>query len=178
MPFVLIKVMVIGLADGHTGEGERIISAMRFQHLVFAAALPLALPLFVWGGLQVASAPGSREVMATMVDPSANFIWRSVSTIVTAEGVKETFPRNDAEWKDLRQAAARLAAGGALLKKDRRRAGDSDWLKWSQAIVDAADTTLRAVDAKSRDRVLEAGEEIYNTCVGCHGGYYRMAPPP
>ena len=146
---------------------------MRFQHLVFAAALPLS----VWGGLQVASAPGPREVMATMVDPSANFIWRSVSTVVTAEGVTETFPRNDAAWKDLRQAAVRLGAGGALLKKDRRRAGDRDWLKRAQALVDAADTTLRAVDAKSRDGVLDAGEEIYDACVGCHGGYYRMASP-
>lgn len=112
-----------------------------------------------------------------MVDPSANFIWRSVSTIVTVDGVKETFPHSDAEWKEVRQAAMRLAAGGALLRKDRRRAGNGEWLKWSQAIVDAADTTLRAVDARSKDGILEAGEEIYNTCVGCHGGYYRMASP-
>ena len=145
----------------------------RARHLVLAAAVPL----FVWGCLHVASAQGPREVMATMVDPSANFIWRSVSTIVTAEGAKETFPRSDAEWNDLRRAAVRLAAGGTLLKTDRQRAGDRDWLKWSQAIVDAANTTLRAVDARSRDHVLEAGEEIYNACVGCHGGYYRMAPP-
>lgn len=146
---------------------------MRFQHLVLAAALPLS----VWGGLQVTSAPGPREIMATMVDPSANYIWRSVSTVVTAEGAKETFPRNDAAWKDLRQAAVRLGAGGTLLKQDRQRAADRDWLKRAQALVDAADTTLKAVDARSKDGVLEAGEEIYNACVGCHGGYYQMAPP-
>ena len=116
--------------------------------------------------------------MATMVDPSANYIWQSVSTIVTAKGVEEKFPRNDREWSELREAATRLAEGGSLLKEDRRRAGDSDWMKWSQAIVDAADTTLKAVAAKNADRILEAGEEIYNTCVGCHGGYWRMTPRP
>ena len=55
---------------------------------------------------------------------------------------------------------------------------NSDWMKWSQAIVDAADITLEAVDAKNADLILEAGEEIYNTCVGCHGGYWRMTPRP
>ena len=147
---------------------------MRFNYLVLAAGLPL----FVGAGVQLSPATGAREVMATMVDPSANFIWQSVSTIVTAKGVEEKFPRNDREWSELRKAATRLAEGGSLLKKDRRRAGDNDWLKWSQGIVDAATITLKAVDAKNADQVFEAGEEIYNTCVGCHGGYWRMATPP
>ncbi len=147
---------------------------MRFQYLVLAAGLPL----FVGAGVQLSPATGAREIMATMVDPSANYIWQSVSTIVTAKGVEEKFPRNDREWSELREAATRLAEGGSLLKEDRRRAGDSDWMKWSQAIVDAADTTLKAVAAKNADRILEAGEEIYNTCVGCHGGYWRMTPRP
>ena len=147
---------------------------MRFRYLVLAAGLPLVMG----AGVQPAPAPEAREVMATMVDPSANFIWQSVSTIVTAEGVEEKFPRTDEEWSDLRQAATLLAEGGNLLKKDRRRAGERDWLKWSQAIVDAANTTLNAVDAENADRVLEAGGEIYATCVGCHGGYWRMRTPP
>ena len=116
--------------------------------------------------------------MATMVDPSANFIWQSVSIIVTADGVEEKSPRNDREWAELREAATLLAEGGSLLKKDHRRAGDSDWMKWSQAIVDAADTTLEAVDAKNADLILEVGGEIYSTYVGCHGGYWRMSPRP
>ncbi len=146
---------------------------MRFRYLVLAA-----VPLFVGAGAQRSPETAAREIMATMVDPSANFIWQSVSTIVTANGVEEKFPRSDEEWSELRKAATLLADGGNLLKEDRRRAGDSDWLQWSQAIVDAANTTLKAVDAENADQVLEAGDEIYNTCVGCHGGYWRMATPP
>ena len=147
---------------------------MRFQYLVLAAGLPLV----VGAGAQLASETGTREIMATMVDPSANVIWKSVSTIVTAKGVEETFPRNDEDWSDLRKAATLLAEGGSLLKKNHRREGDSDWLKWSQAIVDAANTTLKAIDAENVDQVFDAGGEIYNTCVGCHGGYWRMTTPP
>ncbi len=147
---------------------------MRFRHLVLAAGLPLV----VGAGVQPSATTGVREIMATMVDPSANYIWQSVSIIVTSKGVEEKFPRTDREWSELRKAATLLAEGGSLLKKDRRRAGDSDWMNWSQAIIDAADTTLKAVDAKNPDQILAVGEEIYNTCVGCHGGYWRMAPRP
>ena len=147
---------------------------MRFRNLVLAAGLPLIMG----AGVQPAPVPDAREVMTTLVDPSANFIWQSVSTIVTAEGVEEKFPRTDEEWSDLRRAADLLSEGGNLLQKDRRRTGDSDWQKWSQAIVDAANTTLEAVDAENPDRILEAGGDIYATCVGCHGGYWRMRGPP
>ncbi len=147
---------------------------MRFRYLVLAAGLPL----FMGAGAQLSPETEASEIMATIVDPAANFIWRSVSTIVTADGVEEKFPRNDEEWNDLRRAAALLAEGGSLLKNDRRRAGDSDWVKWSQAIVDAANITLKAVNAENADQVLEAGGEIYNTCVGCHGGYWRMTTTP
>jgi hypothetical protein len=147
---------------------------MRFRYLVLAAALPL-----VGGaGVQPSPATGAREIMGTMVDPSANFIWQSVSIIVTSEGVEKKFPRTDSEWKELRMAATLLAKGGSLLKEDRRRAADDEWLKWSQAIMDAADTTLKAVDARNADQILEVGEAIYNTCVGCHGGYWKMAQRP
>ena len=143
---------------------------MRSYRLVFA----VVLSWFVWGVAHVWSATNDLQIMETMVDPSANLIWRSVSTVVTVDEVKETFPRSDKEWNDLRKAATRLAEGGRLLKTSRSRGDDRDWLKWSQAIVDAADLTLKAVDARSPDRILDAGEKIYETCVGCHGGYSVM----
>ena len=115
--------------------------------------------------------------MAGMVDPAANFIWRSVSTTVTAQGIEEKAPQNESEWTELRNAANLLSRGGRLLKQDPQREGDEDWLKWSQAIVDSAAWTLEAIESKNPDQVLAAGEAIYNTCVGCHGGYWRMSSP-
>ena len=117
------------------------IGVMRFFCLAFA----VMLPWFVWSGVQVSSARGASEIMETMVDPSANFIWKSVSSIVTAGGVKETFPRTDKEWDDVRRAASRLAEGGRLLKQvQQRRRPQDEWLKWSQAIVDRKSTRLNS----------------------------------
>ena len=118
-----------------------------------------------------------RAIMARMVDPAANFIWRSVSITVTTEGIEETVPQNEHEWNEVRKAADRLAEGGRLLKTDPRRKDDSEWLKWSQAIIDSATLTREAVQSKDTDGILEAGDAIYNTCVGCHGGYWRMSSP-
>jgi hypothetical protein len=112
-----------------------------------------------------------------MVDPAANFIWKSVSTTITSQGTEEKIPQNESEWIELRSAANLLAEGGRLLKKDPQREGDKDWLKWSQAIVDSATLTLEAIESKNANQVLEAGGAIYDTCVGCHGGYWRMSSP-
>ena len=115
--------------------------------------------------------------MASMVDPAANFIWRSVSPTVTSQGTEEKAPQNESEWTDLRNAANLLAEGGRLLKKAPQGEGDKDWLKWSQAVVDSATLTLEAIESKNAEQVFEAGGAIYETCVGCHGGYWRMSSP-
>ncbi len=115
--------------------------------------------------------------MSRMVDPAANFIWSSVSTTVTTEGIEEKFPQSENEWDEVRKAVDRLAEGGRLLKTDPQRKGDKDWLKWSQAIIDSATLTREAVKSRNADGILEAGDAIYNTCVGCHGGYWRMSSP-
>ena len=137
-------------------------------------ALAVVLACCVWGAAHLWSATDERTIMETMVDPSAILIWRSVSTIVTTDEVVETFPRSDEEWNTLRKAAVRLAEGGRLLKRTRPRVANRDWLKWSQAIVDAADATIKAVEDRSPERVFDAGQRIYETCVGCHGGYSMM----
>jgi hypothetical protein len=143
---------------------------MRFKSL----ALIVVIPIFLGMAIQRS---GPREIMARMVDPAANFIWKSVSTTITSQGTEEKIPQNESEWIELRSAANLLAEGGRLLKKDPQREGDKDWLKWSQAIVDSATLTLEAIESKNANQVLEAGGAIYDTCVGCHGGYWRMSSP-
>jgi hypothetical protein len=142
---------------------------MRFQRIALVAVIPILLLAM--------QRSGPREVMASMVDPAANIIWRSVSTTVSIHGIEEKAPQNESEWTELRNAADLLAEGGRLLKKAPQREDDRDWLKWSQAIIDSATLTLEAIESRSAEQVLEAGEAIYNTCVGCHGGYRRMSSP-
>ena len=146
---------------------------MRLSYLLIAAAFCGV----VWVGAQTSSTDRARQIMVTKVDPAALSIWRSVSATVTDEGVVERVPTNDKEWNDVRRAAEMLADGGLLLKRESSEQQNREWLKWSQAIVDAAGLTIKAVDARSPDKVFEAGEKIYDTCVACHGDYHVMAPP-
>jgi hypothetical protein len=145
----------------------------RFPSLVVAAACFGVIGV----GAQSSSTDRARHIMVTKVDPAALLIWRSVSATVTDEGVVERVPTNDKEWNDVRRAAELLADGGLMLKREPSEQHNREWLKWSQAIVDAAGLTIKAVDAKSPDKVFEAGERIYDTCVACHGDYHVMTPP-
>ena len=122
-------------------------------------------------------ATGIDHVMRTKVDPAANLVWASVATSVTVDGVRETFPKTDQEWSALRNAASDLAESGNLLRKENRASMNSDWGRQSQSLIAAAAATLKAVEARSPDQILAAGEQIYNTCVGCHGGYSAMSAP-
>ena len=115
--------------------------------------------------------------MRTMVDPAANLVWASVVTTVTVNGVHEKFPQTDEEWSALRNAASDLAESGNLLRKQNSVGGNSDWDRQTQSLVAAAAATLKAVEARSPDQILAAGEQIYDTCVSCHGGYSAMTPP-
>jgi hypothetical protein len=117
------------------------------------------------------------HVMRTRVDPAANLVWASVVTSVTVDGVHEKFPSTAEEWSALRNAASDLAESGNLLLKANRASANSDWARHAKSLVAAAAATLEAVEARSPDQILAAGELIYNTCVGCHGGYSAMTPP-
>jgi hypothetical protein len=138
----------------------------------------LLLPGLAVGCALLRSASSVGEIMQTMVDPSARLIWGSVATSVTAAGIEEKYPRSEKEWNELKQAAGLLTEAGNRLKKESRAEGNSQWMRWSQALLDAAAETRTAVDAKRPDHILAAGEKIYNTCVGCHGRYSTMTAPP
>ena len=153
------------------------IPTMRIVILLVAGMLP-AFALGCARQQLFKSAPNVEQVMKTMVDPAAKLIWGSVSISVTADGVEEKFPRTDQAWSELRNAAAALTESGNSLKADNRAAANSEWMRWSQSLVEAAAETLTAIDAKNPDGILAAGEHIYNTCVGCHGRYSMMTPPP
>ena len=122
-------------------------------------------------------APNVEQVMKD-VEPAARLIWGSVVIRVDADGVHEKVPKTDEEWGALRNAASTLAESGTLLGKETRASENSEWSRQSQSLVDAASATLQAVDSRNPDQILAIGEQIYNTCVGCHGRYSSMTAPP
>src|SRR5436190_19781303 len=114
-----------------------------------------------------------REVMASMVVPSSDFLFNAVSSSVTPKGVEEKSPKTDEEWADVRHKAITLmeasdlivlagrhvAAPGqkainpqvqlspeeieALIAKDR-----ASWVRMANGLHDSVIPTLKAIDAK------------------------------
>src|SRR4051794_14373938 len=57
-----------------------------------------------------------KDIMDSMVDPGADYIWDSVETVVSAKGVEEKAPHTDEEWKNVRRHAIMLMEATNLLQ--------------------------------------------------------------
>src|SRR4026207_1823074 len=56
-----------------------------------------------------------KDIMDSIVDPSADTLWGSGATTVDAQGMHERFPRTDEEWQEVRRQAIRLMEATNLL---------------------------------------------------------------
>jgi hypothetical protein len=173
-----------------TGSSSEVdISRMRTIHWLFvigAALFVFGIGFVVVGAREArrvpAAAPGpaitpvatTKQIMNGIVSPASNAIFNAVSTTVTDKGIEEVFPRNDEEWAALGASAAALAEAGNLMLVEGRAVDKGDWLKMSQAMIDAAKQTLKAVDAKSTEAVLASGEGVNTSCDMCHERYRRQ----
>lgn len=138
-----------------------------------------------------------KDLMLSVVDPAADVVWLSVTTVVSNKGLEETRPQNDEEWTRVRHGAITLLeATNLLLMPGRRvaRPGEKSetpgvelepeemdaliakdrpgWNMRVKALHEAAQAALGAVDAKDADKVFEIGEQIENACESCHRQYW------
>jgi len=144
-----------------------------------------------------------KDIMDSVVDPSADYLWESVATIVTKKGTEERRPRTDEDWKQARRRAIALIEGTNLLIMDGRlvaKAGeksenpgielgpeeikqviDSDrasFIKFAHALHDAGVKALAAIDKKDPDALSDSGETIDEACEQCHLKYWYPLNTP
>ena len=138
-----------------------------------------------------------KDMMDSVVDPSADYLWESVATIVTKAGTEERRPRTDEQWKEVRRRAIALIEAPNLLIMEGRKVAkpgeksenpgielgpeeiqaviDGDRLTFMQrahALQDAGLKALAAIDAKNVDALSDAGEAIDEACEQCHLKYW------
>lgn len=138
-----------------------------------------------------------KDLMDGVVDPSADYLWDSVSTIVTRKGVEERRPRTDEDWKNVRRhAIALIEAPNLLIMEGRKvaKAGEKSenpgielgpeqiqeildgdrptFIQRAHALQDAAQKALAAIDRKDVDGLSDAGEAIDEACEQCHLKYW------
>jgi hypothetical protein len=111
------------------------------------------------------------QTMEWIVYPTADVIWDSAGTIITAQGSEELAPTTEEGWAEVVRAAATLAESGNLLMMPGRAIGD-DWVRYSQQLVEAGKLALQAAEAQDSDALFDAGGEIYQVCKSCHEQYW------
>lgn len=117
-----------------------------------------------------------RLLMEAILDPHADQIWDAVGADITVEGTEEFQPTTAEEWIAVRNSAYTLAESGNLLMMESRARDDGEWMRLSQALVDASMLAARASEARDPDGLFEAGTTIYSVCTNCHAKYWVDAP--
>jgi hypothetical protein len=100
-------------------------------------------------------------------------VFDSVGTIVDATGIHEEQPSTDAEWAAVGASAAAIVEAANLLNTGDRAVDRDEWVKMSRAMADAGLQVLKAVETKSAEGVLAAGEPLNASCDACHQRYQR-----
>src|SRR5262245_53163280 len=162
---------------------------MRPKHWFFTVGILLYLGGigFVIAGARAArSAPASapstiqatpvasvKQIMKGIVAPAAMTVFNAVSTTVTAKGIEDKAPETPEEWEVVGNAAAALIESGNLMLLGSRAVDQGDWVKMSQALIEAGKVSLKATQDKSADALLASGEAVNTSCDTCHQKYQR-----
>ena len=141
-----------------------------------------------------------KELMEHMIDPAADYIFDSVSTVIDPKGnVIEKAPKTEEDWEKLRIGAVTIAEGAYLLKVPRRITppGDEnnsagpdateltpaqieakitkDPVEWNariEALRNVGLEVLEIVKKKNTKELWDASENLDQACESCHRAYW------
>ncbi len=138
-----------------------------------------------------------KDIMDSEVDKSADVLWESVATIVSAAGTEERQPRTDEEWATVHRSAVELTEAtnlllmpGRLVAKPGQKSDNPGielapeeidklinddrpaWVNFAHALHDAAVPALKATEDRNAQALLDAGEKIDTACENCHLKYW------
>jgi hypothetical protein len=142
-----------------------------------------------------------KDIMDSIVDPSADALWHSVASVSSAAGFEDRQPRTDEEWATVRRDAIRLVEATNLLVMEGRhvaRPGEKAentgvelepekieklinddrqaFIDLAHGLQDSALPALKAIDVKDADALLTAGAGIDKACESCHLKYWYPDP--
>ena len=135
--------------------------------------------------------------MDSMVDPNGEAVFESIQEIADEHGITEKAPKTDAEWEDVRHHLFVLVEAPNLLVMPGRRVArpedgsrdpqvenepeevqkrvDADrrsFIRRARRLQDAAVLAMKAVDARDKDALFKAIDDIDKACENCHLHYW------
>src|SRR5262249_27193198 len=138
-----------------------------------------------------------KDIMDSMVDPSGDFMFESIVEIADENGITRKAPQTDEEWEEVRHRAFILLEAPNLLTMEGRKVaqphersknpqvelqpeeiqklvdGDrASFFRRARRLQDAAAEALKAADAKDKDALFHAIENIDKACENCHLHYW------
>ncbi|HSV21954.1 MAG TPA: hypothetical protein VLJ17_02890 [Xanthobacteraceae bacterium] len=138
-----------------------------------------------------------KELMESIIDPSADVLWGAVGTIMDKQGVQELVPKTPEEWLDLRRAAVRIIEGGNLLMMPGREAAPAgtkseapgvelepleitalikrkrkNFDAYARALQALGLEALRASEGKNAVLLVEIGGRMEDVCESCHKTFW------
>jgi hypothetical protein len=143
-----------------------------------------------------------KDIMDSMVDPSADFVWDSVGVEITAEGTVERAPKTDEEWKDERRRVVQLVEAANLLVMPERRVAKpgekaenpeielapeemesmiketrKTFLRLAKEFQTTGIELLAATDKRDLEAISRLGAELDTRCENCHKTYWYPKDP-
>src|SRR5215831_9568911 len=134
-----------------------------------------------------------KEIMESVVDPSADALWGAVGTVLDKEGTHEMLPKTQEEWFDVRRAAVRIIEGANLLMMPGREAAPpgtkseapgvelepaeitvlikkkrKSFDAFAKALQAVGAEAMRASDAQDTAALLDIGGRMQDVCENCH----------
>jgi hypothetical protein len=138
-----------------------------------------------------------QDIMDSVIDPSADFIWESVSTNVSAKGIQDKAPKTDEEWRVVRRNAILIMEATNMLKipgrpvarpgtksttpgveeepEGTKKLMDADPVSWDKAadeLYAAAALLKKAAEEQNAEGILDAGNTLDEACESCHLKYW------
>jgi hypothetical protein len=138
-----------------------------------------------------------KDLMESIVDPSADALWGAAGTVVDKQGVQEMAPKTEEEWLNVRRAAVRIIEGANLLMMPGREAAPAGTKSEAPGVeLEPAEITvlikkkrksfdafakalqglgleaLRASEAKNVPLLEEIGGRLEDVCESCHRTFW------
>lgn len=132
-----------------------------------------------------------KQIMDSMVAPTAQVLWDSVGTVATAQGVVTSEPKTDEDWANLRHNAVVLAEAmnslmipGRIADKPGAPAGPGSlapgqitaliqkdqtaWIAHAHEFETIVQDLIKAIDTKNVEGISDGGGTLYEACENCH----------
>lgn len=160
---------------------------------VVAALLAVALNASLVQAAEPVSTTTLQELMAAVVTDTTNVLWNA-ALLDPPAGADKPAP-TDAQWQEFRDNALQLqsipallltaglqiapagtpATEGSLAPDAIAALREDKWDAWHAQVTilqEAVAASLRAIDAKDFDGMLQAGDTMYAVCDSCHQQFW------